>query len=81
MLVVEQRQRILGARLRARLVIAFVTLTLPRRDMRRTFYFVLPEKGYPREATEAWMQVCRQMDACTDRAQLLRFACAVFQEP
>ncbi len=39
-----------------------VPLTLPRRDMRRTFYFALPRGRYPIEAVEAWMAICREMD-------------------
>ena len=39
-----------------------VPLTLPRRDMRRTFYFALPRKRYPMEAVEAWMQTCHATD-------------------
>ena len=39
-----------------------VPLTLPRRDMRRTFYFALPRKRYHVEAVDAWMANCRTMD-------------------
>ncbi len=48
-LVVEQRQRILGARLRARLVIAFVTLTL----FPTLLLFVVAE-GFLSEAINSW---------------------------
>lgn len=48
-LVVEQRQRILGARLRARLVIAFVTLTL----FPTLLLFVVAE-GFLSEAINNW---------------------------
>ena len=40
-----------------------VPLTLPRRDMRRTFYFALPKQRYAQEMVEAWMQTCRDTDA------------------
>jgi hypothetical protein len=33
-----------------------VPLTLPRRDMRRTFYFALPKKRFHSQALGAWMQ-------------------------
>jgi len=39
-----------------------VPLTLPRRNMRRTFYFALPRKRFHTESIEAWMQNCREMD-------------------
>lgn len=39
-----------------------VPLALPRRDMRRTFYFALPRKRYPLESVESWMGNCRAMD-------------------
>lgn len=39
-----------------------VPLKLPRRDMRRTFYFALPRKRHHTESMEAWMQNCREMD-------------------
>ncbi len=38
-----------------------VPLNLPKRDMRRTFYFALPRKRYHSEAVDSWMQVCREM--------------------
>jgi len=38
-----------------------VPLKLPRRDMRRTFYFALPRKRYHPEAVDSWMHVCRAM--------------------
>jgi DNA-binding transcriptional LysR family regulator len=40
-----------------------VPLTLPRRDMRRSFYFVLPKNRFQRESIDTWMQTCRTMDA------------------
>ena len=40
-----------------------VPLKLPRRDMRRTFYFVLPRERFHPEAVASWMANCRQMDA------------------
>ena len=40
-----------------------VPLRVPRRDMRRTFYFALPRKRFPRETVEAWMRTCRATDA------------------
>lgn len=39
-----------------------VPLTLPRRNMRRTFYFALPRKRFPLESATSWMDTCRQMD-------------------
>ncbi len=51
-LVVERRQRILGARLRARLVIAFVTLTL----FPTALLFVVAE-GFLSEAINNWFSV------------------------
>ena len=40
-----------------------VPLKLPKRDMRRTFYFALPKKRVHPEAVDSWMQNCRAMDA------------------
>lgn len=40
-----------------------VPLTLPRRDMRRTFYFALPRKRFPLESIRFWMDTCESMDA------------------
>ncbi len=40
-----------------------VPLTLPRRDMRRTFYFALPRQQLAMESVTAWMATCREMDA------------------
>ena len=42
-----------------------VPLRLPRRDMRRTFYFALPKSGQPSDAVRYWMQTCRDTDAQT----------------
>lgn len=39
-----------------------VPLRLPRRDMRRTFYFALPKQRYHLDTVEAWMQTCRETD-------------------
>jgi DNA-binding transcriptional LysR family regulator len=39
-----------------------VPLTLPRRNMRRTFYFALPRKRFRLESVESWMRTCREMD-------------------
>lgn len=39
-----------------------VPLTLPRRDMRRTFYFALPRQRFHLESVESWMRICRAMD-------------------
>jgi len=36
-----------------------VPLALPRRDLRRTFYFALPRGRFQLEAVSAWMQTCR----------------------
>lgn len=44
-----------------------VPLTLPRRNMRRTFYFALPRQRHPRASVEAWMQNCEAMDAKRER--------------
>ncbi|NQX87453.1 MAG: LysR family transcriptional regulator [Halioglobus sp.] len=41
-----------------------VPLTLPRRNMRRTFYFALQKKRYRVESVAYWMQTCRDMDRC-----------------
>ena len=40
-----------------------VPLTLPRRDMRRTFYFALPKKRFDSLSLDAWMQTCIDTDA------------------
>ena len=40
-----------------------VPLTIPRRNMRRTFYFALPRKRYPLESSRFWMDTCRSVDA------------------
>ncbi len=39
-----------------------VPLSLPRRNMRRTFYFALPRKRFHLESVESWMRICREMD-------------------
>jgi DNA-binding transcriptional LysR family regulator len=39
-----------------------VPLTLPRRNMRRTFYFCLPRKRFRLESVDSWMRTCREMD-------------------
>jgi len=39
-----------------------VPLALPRRNMRRTFYFALPRKRFHLESVESWMRICRDMD-------------------
>ncbi len=38
-----------------------VPLKLPRRDMRRTFYFALPKDRFQKEAVESWMTTCRDL--------------------
>ncbi len=38
-----------------------VPLHLPKRDMRRTFYFALPKGRFHKQAAESWMQICRAM--------------------
>ena len=43
-----------------------VPLRLPRRDMRRTFYFALPKKCFPTRSVESWMRICRTMDSKDD---------------
>jgi DNA-binding transcriptional LysR family regulator len=40
-----------------------VPLTLPRRNMRRTFYFALPKKRHRADAIDAWMRTCRSMES------------------
>lgn len=40
-----------------------VPLALPRRNMRRTFYFALTRQRYPLEAVQSWMNTCRSLDA------------------
>ena len=37
--------------------------SLPRRDMRRTFYFALPRKRFGLESVRFWMDTCRSVDA------------------
>ena len=39
-----------------------VPLALPRRDLSRKFYFVLPKQRYPLESVSYWMDTCRAMD-------------------
>jgi len=39
-----------------------VPLALPRRNMRRTFYFALPRQRARGAAVAAWMATCRRMD-------------------
>lgn len=39
-----------------------VPLALPRRNMKRTFYFALPRERYPLESVQFWMNTCRSMD-------------------
>ncbi|MCB1842495.1 MAG: LysR family transcriptional regulator [Halioglobus sp.] len=40
-----------------------VPLELPRRDMRRTFYFALQRKRHPLHTVDEWMRICRETDA------------------
>jgi DNA-binding transcriptional LysR family regulator len=40
-----------------------VPLNLPRRNMRRTFYFALTRKRFPLESVQFWMDTCRSVDA------------------
>ena len=44
-----------------------VPLKLPKRNMRRTFYFAFPKKRFDKVSVSEWMQVCRR----TDREELL----------
>lgn len=37
---------------------ALVPLQLPRRDMRRRFYFALPRKRHSKAAVDTWIQLC-----------------------
>ena len=39
-----------------------VPLSLPKRNMRRKFYFALPRKRFDKAAVSNWMDVCRSMD-------------------
>ncbi|MDG2273564.1 MAG: LysR substrate-binding domain-containing protein [Halioglobus sp.] len=39
-----------------------VPLILPRRNMRRTFYFALAKERFRLESVESWMETCRSMD-------------------
>ena len=39
-----------------------VPLELPRRNMRRRFYFALPRQRFPMESVNSWMENCRAMD-------------------
>jgi DNA-binding transcriptional LysR family regulator len=39
-----------------------VPLILPRRNMRRTFYFAVPRQRFHLESVESWMRTCREMD-------------------
>lgn len=39
-----------------------VPLQLPRRDMRRTFYFALPVERFSLESVECWMDTCRHIE-------------------
>ena len=38
-----------------------VPLELPRRNMRRTFYFALPKERFQDDSIEAWMRTCTTM--------------------
>lgn len=40
-----------------------IPLKLPKRNMRRKFYFALPKKRYYKSAVESWMSVCKNMDS------------------
>lgn len=40
-----------------------VPLRLPRRELKRTFYFALPRRRYPLESVRIWMDTCRSLDA------------------
>lgn len=33
---------------------------VPHRDFRRQFYFLLPERGHPSPAVDAWLELCRR---------------------
>jgi DNA-binding transcriptional LysR family regulator len=39
-----------------------VPLKLPKRNMKRTFYFALPKKRFDKVSVSEWMQVCRSTD-------------------
>ncbi len=45
-----------------------IPLTLPNRDMKRTFYFALPKQRYHLSAVDAWMNTCVETDI-TDMAK------------
>ena len=38
-----------------------VPLTLPKRNMKRTFYFATHKKRFEIDAVDAWMRICRAM--------------------
>ena len=38
-----------------------VPLHLPNRNLRRSFYFVVPKKRFPIDSVDAWMRICRAM--------------------
>jgi len=40
-----------------------VPLALPRRNMKRTFYFALPRKRFRLDSVQFWMDTCRALDA------------------
>ncbi len=48
-----------------------VPLQLPRRNMRRTFYFALPRKRFQVDAVDRWMHLCRHMDEQLGRSDQL----------
>jgi DNA-binding transcriptional LysR family regulator len=39
-----------------------VPLAMPRRNLRRTFYFALPRDRFPVEAVNSWMATCRKIE-------------------
>ena len=39
-----------------------VPLKLPRRNMRRTFYFALPRGRFYQDSVESWMRICKATD-------------------
>lgn len=39
-----------------------VPLQLPKRDMRRTFYFALPKNRFPKKAVQLWIDICKSFD-------------------
>jgi DNA-binding transcriptional LysR family regulator len=39
-----------------------VPLETPKRDLKRTFYFVLPKQPFENEAVKTWIELCKTLD-------------------